>query len=150
MHEQVMRMIETLETPGNRLRTGLLLVPPSRLAEAGDIAARLLADVEDIAQRALDAVPPGSRYVNLSATRIEEWLNDIVEKTTGQQRALVVHLDLLLAGVPQSERNEVWQYVRHGMPHRRRVLIVAMPEGAEHLLPRVSEWEEAGRCARWE
>ena len=149
MHKQAMKMIERLETPGNRLRTGLLLVPPTQLAKAGEIAARLLADVEDIAQVALEAVPAGSRYVSLSASRVEEWIDWISNKPTGQARALVVHLDLLLAGLKEDERAEVWRYVRNSMPHRRRVLIVAMPQGAERLLPSVQQWEEAGRCARW-
>lgn len=149
MYEQAMKMIERLETPGNRLRTGLLLVPPSQLAKAGDIAAQLLANAEDIAQVALEAVPAGSRYVSLSASRVEEWLDKISNKSTGQARALVVNLDLLLAGITEDERAEVWRYVRNSMPYRRRVLIVAMPQGAERLLPPVQEWEEAGRCVRW-
>lgn len=149
MHERVMKMLEVLETPGNRLKTGLLLAPPLQLARAEEIAARLLADVEDIAQIARKAVPAGSRYVGLGASRIGQWLDDISQKSTGQKRALVVNLDLLLAGVPESERAEVWRHVQRGMPHRRRVLLVLMPGGAEHLLPSLQEWEKAGRCAWW-
>lgn len=148
MHEQALEMIEQLETPGNRLKTGLLLIPPAKLSKAEDIAAHLLADVEDIAQMALEAVPVGSQYANLSASRIAGWLDAISEKTTGQRRALVVNLDLLLAGISESARAEVWQHLRNGMPYRRRVVVVAMPEGAEHLLPHVEEWEKLGRCAR--
>ncbi|GIV17512.1 MAG: hypothetical protein KatS3mg022_2947 [Armatimonadota bacterium] len=148
MHERVLKMIENLETPGNRLKTGLLLVPPSRLAQAEEIAARLLADVEDIAQIARNAVPQASRYAGLGASRIGQWLDDISQQSTGQKRALVVNLDLLLAGVSESERAQVWYHVRQGMPHRRRVVLVLMPDGAEHLLPPLQEWEKTNRCAR--
>lgn len=148
MNEQVNQMIDSLETPGNRLKTGLLLLPTAQLAKVDEVAARLLAEVEDIAQMALQAVPTGSRYANLSASRIEEWLNAISQKTTGQRRALVVNLDLLLSGVSEAERADVWRYVLFSMPYRPRVLLVAMPETAEHLLPKVEEWEAAGRCAR--
>jgi hypothetical protein len=104
--------------------------------------------VEDIAQKALNAVPEGSRYASLSASRIGQWLDDISQECSGQKRALVVNLDLLLAGVSERERAEVWYHVRQGMPHRRRVVLVLMPDGAEHLLPPLQEWEKTNRCAR--
>lgn len=125
------------------LHTRTRLHAPSQPASA-----RLLADVEDIAQIARNAVPQASRYAGLSASRIGQWLDDISQRSTGQKRALVVNLDLLLAGVSESERAQVWYHVRQGMPHRRRVVLVLMPDGAEHLLPSLQEWEKTNRCAR--
>ncbi|MEW5877253.1 MAG: hypothetical protein AB1751_04195 [Acidobacteriota bacterium] len=149
MLEQAQEMIELLEKPGNRLRTGLLLVPPSRLEKAGEIAAHLLADIEDIAEMALKAIPPGSNFACLSARRIEEWLDQISYKATGQKRALVINLDLLLAGVGEKERAEVWHFAKTGMPYRPRVLIVMVPAIAGLVLPALDEWNRAGRCVSW-
>mgnify|MGYP001067205769 CR=1 FL=1 len=149
MREQVLNWLESLEAPGNRLRTGLLLISPAHLARVAEIASYLLATPEDIAQMALKQLPPGARYASLSATSISKWLDEISQKHTGQRRALVVNLDLLLAGISEDERNQVWTFVKDSMPYRPRVVIIAMPEGAKHLLPQVEDWETAGRCMRW-
>jgi|YNPNPStandDraft_1061719.scaffolds.fasta_scaffold61950_2 hypothetical protein len=150
MNNEVERMIEALEVPGTRLRTALLLVPGSMLHKFEDIAALIKATPEDIVQKALDSVPEGSHYVNLSAERIEQWLDAISQRNTGSLRALVANLDLLLAGVDSKERQQVWLFVRDSMPYRRRLLLIAMPEDAKQLLPpSLEEWQTAGRCARW-
>lgn len=147
MYEQAMKLIEMLETPGNRLKTGLLLVPASHLTKANDIAVQLLADLEDIATTALEAVPNGSRYANLNASQIGQWLDDVSRKPTGHRRALVINLDLLLARLPAKDRAEVWDYLRYGMPYRPRVLIIVMPEEAKDVLPDVKQWENVQKCA---
>jgi len=149
MREQVQKWIESLEAPGNRLRTGLLLISPAHLGRVAEIASCLLATPEDIAQMALEHLPPGARYASLRATRINMWLHEISQKETGQRRALVVNLDLLLAGVSEGERRQVWTSLKDSMPHRRRVVIIAMPEGAKPLLPQVEDWQAAERCALW-
>jgi len=149
MREQVLNWVESLEATGNRLRTGLLLIAPAQCSRVEEIASHLLATPEDIVQMALEQLPPGACYAGLTATGIKGWLDEISNKQTGQRRALVVNLDLLLAGISQEERRQVWTFVKDSMPNRRRVMIIAMPEGATLLLPQVDDWEAAGRCTRW-
>lgn len=149
MREKLLRTLEELERPGVRIRTCLFLVPSAQLPGLEDIARSLLADLEDIRDCALASVPDGSAFVPLNAANIGSWLDTISNRRTGQKRVLVANLDLLLAGVSEAERAQVWLHIYQGMAYRQRLVLVAMPEKSGDLIPNLRQWEQGRRCFTW-
>ncbi len=146
MTDAVQKMIEQLEEPGLRVRTGLIVVPSSRLQRVRDLAARLNAAAEDVVEAVLKDIPDGASTANLSSSGIQDALDKISEKQSGHRRVFVENLDLLLSAVKETERNEVWWFILNSMPYRRRVTVVVMPQEAKEILPDIGTWEQQGRC----
>ncbi len=149
MTDAVQKMIEHLEEPGLRVRTGILLASPSDLDRAEEISARLNATPEDMAQELLHLLPAGTRYANLSVERVLEVIDVISNRSQGSRLALLLHLDLLISALDKTACEEVWYRYLYALPHRRRVLIALMPEQYAVLPHNIAELEAVRRCARW-
>jgi len=118
-----------------RCRTGILLLPPSQLPEALNIAARLGLDAVDYAQRVIRSVPPGAKFVPLTAESEEARMDAVAEDPLGTDVVLVYNFDLAVAKLDTRQRALLWNTLRERLPHCRRALVLAMPLGAHRLLP---------------
>lgn len=150
MGERVQRLIDLLETPGQRVRTGVILVPAQKLAQAENLAVALNATLEDIAEQLLRSLPSDTRFADLSAQRISSLLDTISNRREGHLRALIYNLDLLLSGVDSPVREQVWHHFLHGMLHRPRILLALMPSEAKSLLPNEASHHQSARVVSWE
>jgi hypothetical protein len=143
---------EYLRTRMLRSRTGLLLVPPNQLGDVLEIAARLGIDLVDYAQVILASLPPEAKRAGISIHAEQARLDEIANASTGTDAVLVAQFDLALARLPREDRGPLWRMLREGFAHRRRALILLMPEGATRLLPEGSEWDawqDGKRIAAW-
>ena len=135
-----------------RTRTGLLLVPPSRLPDVPEIAARLGVDSVDYARVILESLPPGAKRAGITADAEQARLDSIAEAPDGTDVVLVGQFDLAVSRLTMADRGRLWRVLREGFAHRRRALLVVMPLGAAHLLPEGAEWDawqDGQRVARW-
>lgn len=145
------QMVALLRGHRLRCRTAILLVSPSQIAEALNIAARLGLDAVDYHEVLVRSLPPGAKFVPLTAASEETRLDTIAEQPVGADAVLVYNFDLAVAKLEHRQRALLWSTLRDRLPHRRRALVLAMPLGAERLLPADGElvgWQE-GRLAAW-
>jgi hypothetical protein len=143
---------EYLRTRMLRSRTGLLLVPPNQLGDVLEIAARLGVDLVDYAQVILASLPPEAKWAGITLDAEQARLDEIANAPSGNDVVLVAQFDLALARLPIADRGPLWRVLREGFAHRRRALILVMPEGATRLLPEGSEWDawqDGKRIATW-
>ncbi len=117
-------------------RTGIWLMPVAMLGKEPDHAARLNLDAVDIRAPLLESLPdPEVRFLGLSGDKVLQLLDHICEHAKGSNCILVYNVDLLLARLRMQERIYVWSQLYNAFPHRKRALLIVMPEGADHLLP---------------
>jgi hypothetical protein len=143
-------LIELLQKKMLRIRTGIWLMPVSMLGKEADHAARLNIDAVDIRDLLLNSLPQNTRYLGLNSDRIIHLLQEISDQIQGSECLLVSNLDVLLAKLSYSDVCYVWQYLFDTFPNRRHALILAMPEGASHLLPEytsIKTWNKDKRLA---
>jgi len=133
-----------------RVRTGLWLLPVQLLQDMPNEAARLGIEAVDCARRLLAELPTDTRFVGLNSARIIELLDVICLQNQSGDCLLIFNLDLLVARLRQRERNEVWMHLYSSFSHRSRGLLIAMPQGANALLPGgngLTAWRRDGRLA---
>lgn len=133
-----------------RVRTGIWLLPASRLPDAANEAARYNVPSRDLPRLVLAALPEGARVLGLTSGGDLERLLDGLTDTPDASCLLVLNLDLLLARLPLRDRQQVWDKLHRGLPRRRCALLLAMPVGAMELLPSESQldaWTREGRLA---
>jgi hypothetical protein len=137
---------------GNRLihRTGIWLMPVNMLGKEPNHAARLNLDAVDIRATLLESLPEDTRFLDLSGDKVVQLLDHICEHDKGSSCLLVSNVDLLLARLRLQERVYVWGQLYNAFPHRKRALVIVMPEGADHLLPGLAalkSWNSDKRLA---
>lgn len=141
-------LIPRLRGPTLRVKTGLWLAAKEVVKQAADHAARLGISCIDIRARLLGDLPADTRFTGLTAFRVVALLDGICDGNTGTDCVLVENLDLLLARLRALERTEVWEHLYAAHAHRKRALLLLMPNTAKHLLPsseKLTAWREDGR-----
>jgi len=131
-------------------RTGIWLLPVNMLGKEPDQAARLNLDAVDIRTALLGGLPEGTRVLRLSGDKVLQLLGTICESPKGSNCLLVYNVDLLLARLPMQARSYVWNQLYSSFPHRKHALLIAMPEGANQLLPppaALKSWNSDKRLA---
>jgi len=116
-------------------RTGIWLMPINMLGKEPDHAARLNLDAIDIRTPLLESLPEGTRFLGLSGDKVVQLLDHICEHAKGSSCLLVYNVDLLLARLRLQDRIYVWSQLYNAFPHRKRALVIVMPDGADQLLP---------------
>jgi hypothetical protein len=147
---EVAELLSRLRSHSLRNRVGLWLLPPGEWEQIEDIAARLAIDAADARQIWLDRLPADARFAALSADKLLSLLDELSEQPGYSDCLLLYNFDLLLAGLTYEGQQEIWRTLRQIFPHRRRVLLLVMPEQAGELLPRSSDlaaWRSEGRLA---
>lgn len=82
----------------------------------------------------------------LTAESEETRLDRIAEESQGADAVLIYNLDLAVAKLDARQRALLWTALRERLPHRRRALVLAMPLGANRLLPSENElaaWKDS-------
>ena len=131
----VRELIAFLRRHTLRTRVGVWCMPLSYIGQEHDVAALLNLEAVDVRQPVLDALPVGTRYVNLTFEKVLEALDSIASRAGQTDCAFVYNLDLLLAGLTRDDRQRVWESLGDGLPYRTRALLLAMPETASRMLP---------------
>lgn len=142
-------LVTALRAPSLRVRTGLWLMRLAEIGQERNEAARQGIEAVDLRANLLARLPPDAGYTGLSSQVFLELCEAVTQQPGAGDCALVYNIDLLLARLTRQERREVWQDLYQALPHRRRVLLLAMPETATELLPEGLEmWVSARRLAR--
>jgi hypothetical protein len=143
-------VIHTLRHGGLRVRTALYLLPPEQLARLPDRAARLGIQLVDVRQPLLSAIVSDQRFLQLSLRDFIEALDALCQNSRANDCLLVANCDLILARLSPQDRREAWETLFRGFPYRSRALLLAMPDGADLLLPgeqELAHWRQEGRLA---
>jgi len=143
------KLIELLSGPSLRCRTGILLVERRHVGQERDIAAKLGMDSGDYQQLLLKSLPEGSTFVDISVDSEIARLDELMCSRSGTPSVLVYSLDLALTKLDSADREKFWDSVFNRLPNRRRSLIITMPESAEVILPRLEQWEQDERIAKY-
>ena len=142
-------LVESLRTTRFQHRTGVALLPQQHLGREATLAARLDIDAVDLRAWVLERLQPGQRWLDLTLHRLAwEYLRAIAAEPHPGGCVLVANVDLFLAGLPMEQRRECWRYLFRAL-RPDRGLILALPDGAEHLFPADERraWEIASRLA---
>jgi len=143
-------LVEYLRRRTARTHVGLWLMPLNRIGHEAEIAVHLGVQALDIGSYYHDKLPPGAEFVRLTAKRVMETLYDIASSIGQSDCVLVYNIDLILSGVKDEERQQIWQELFNRFPGRARVLLIAIPDTAIHLLPSESllrKWIDDSRLA---
>lgn len=141
-------LLSALRSPTTRLRTGLWLASPQDLTAITDIGARLGVGTVDLRQQILSRLQPGQRFLGIGEDDFVLLIDEIIHTPLTYDARLLYHLDLLLARFTRAQRDDIWDRLYQGLPHRPHALILAMPHTADHLLPvssQLATWRMEGR-----
>lgn len=147
-------LVRQLRQQIHRSKTGILLVPPHALGHEADIAAQLNVQHVDFVERLLACVPSCSDCVDITIGGLVKELDAIANGGSGLDCVLVAQIDVAVTKLAHPERSRFWLRLLGEFPHRRKGLIVGVPdvEGGIELLQdqRVRQpWLDAERMARW-
>lgn len=148
--EAARELVERLGKQKQRNRVGLWLAERDYCERAGNIAAQLGIDSEDIRSRYLERLPDGARFSGLTAGKIINLLDDTSQQSGYSNCVLIYNLDLLLAKLGFEDRRNVWHSLWQSFPYRRRALLLLIPDRAGQLVPSASElaiWRREERLA---
>ncbi|GAP17320.1 hypothetical protein [Levilinea saccharolytica] len=136
-------LVELLSSGQLRVATGIWLLPIEYVGKEEEEAYRLGLEPVDLRNRLLQSLEPGTKYASLSADTIFRLVNDVSQEYGDWAGALIYNLDLLLARLNTEERSLIWQDLFAALPHRRRGVLITLPETASNLLPQeemLNQW----------
>jgi hypothetical protein len=132
-------------------RTGIIELPIKSLGIEGDIAVGLNAGHFDICKLKVNQAQPGRTRLGL---RWDGIVNDLespmADLSIPGYCVWISSVDVLLAGIPHSDRLHFWEFMRLAF-RPPRGLLMSMPEKATHILSNEERtlWVEYGRLSRW-
>lgn len=147
-------LVRRLQSEEFRCRTGILLVPQTHIGREAEIAVRLNVQYEDLTNRLLQTVPPGSGYLNLTLESLFDQLDDIANSSAGMGCVLVAQIDVAVMKLNSHERARLWRDLLTNFPHRRKAMVIGIPgcmDGIRVLQEQsiMEEWVHAERMAIW-
>jgi len=140
-------LVDLLSGPTLRCRTGILLLPKKLLGQEANIAARLGMDAVDYREVLVASLPSGTSFVDIDQDTEFARLDHLTTDVAGSPCFLVCNMDLALAKLDHSARGQFWDAFLHKLSRRPRAPILAMPDSAEHLLPKLDLWDREERIA---
>lgn len=129
-------LMELLSSGQLRVATGVWLLPKEYVGQEVEEAYRLGLEPVDLRNRLLQSLETGTKYANLSAEKIFRLVDDVSQEYGDWAGALIYNLDLLIARLNTEEQTMIWQDLFTALPHRRRGVLLTLPESAVNLLPR--------------
>jgi hypothetical protein len=141
-------LVEYLRRRTARTHVGLWLMPLNKIGHEAETAVHLGVQALNIGLYIHDKMPPGAEFVRLSAKKVVETLDEVASSNGQSDCVLVYNFDLLISGVKDEERQQIWQDLFNRFPGRARVLLIAIPDTATHLLPSESllkKWKDDSR-----
>jgi hypothetical protein len=118
-----------------RTNIGVWFLPLSAAGVEADLAVRLGVESVDIAQYYRSTLDPRTEFARLSASRLFNTLDQIASTESFNDCVLIYHFDLLLAGLKEADRNQIWQDIYNRLPNRKRALLIAIPDTSIQLFP---------------
>jgi hypothetical protein len=144
-------LVEYLRRRTGRTHVGLWLIPLKKIGHEEEIAIHLGVEALDVGKYLHDKLPLGADFVRLSTKKVLETLDSIASSIGQYDCVLIYNMDLLLAGVSDEERHQIWQELYSRFSNRTRALLIAIPETATRLFPSESlleKWQHDSRFAR--
>lgn len=137
-----------------RCRTGILFLPDLCLGREAEVAARLGIQHVDLAAYVLERVPVGGKFLNLSAGKIFDHLDDIANAHSGMDVVLIANADIAVMRLTSADRAQLWESLLKDFPNRKKALLLAIPEHKDGIRvlqeePLRHTWEQAGRLGKW-
>jgi len=132
-------------------RTGILELPVKSLGLEGDFAVGLNVGHGDICRWKVDRVQAGRTRIGLRWDGIVSDLESITADLSIPGYCIwISNVDVLLAGIPHSDRSRFWEFMRIAF-RPPRGLLLSMPEKATHILSSEERalWLEYGRLSIW-
>jgi hypothetical protein len=143
-------VVQLLRSKTLRNSVGLWLIPLKLLGQERDQAALLSIGHIDIREYLLTSLPKDTRFSGLNGDRLIELLDEICARKHGMDCLLIYHFDLLISRLAHADRQKLWEQLYDGFPHRRRSLLITMPDQAANLLPPIEilqVWQQENRLA---
>jgi len=143
-------LVEHLKRGNSRTNVGIWRMPLNKIGQEADIAFRLSVEAIDVSAYYRSTLAPNTEYARLSVTRLFDVLDAIASNRGSCDCVLIYSFDLLLAGLKEEDRNQIWQDLYNRFPNRERALLIAIPETANHLLPledMLEKWKKDGRLS---
>jgi hypothetical protein len=132
-------------------RTGILELPLTSLGLEGDFAVGLNVGHCDICSWKVDQVGAGRTRIGLRWDRIVSDLESLTADLSIPGYCIwISSVDVLLAGIPHSDRSRFWEFMRIAF-RPPRGLLLSIPEKATHILSSEERelWFEYGRLSIW-
>jgi hypothetical protein len=120
------------------------------VGQEADKTAGLAVTPVDARRPILDGLLPGQTRLNLRPGTVVDALDALIDHYLPTDCGLVLHLDLLLAALNATARDEAWDLLYSHLPHRGRALLLTVPADAAHLLPgstALDQWRKEERLA---
>jgi|GEM_PF-3429376 len=133
-----------------RSRTAILLLAPSVVGREREVAARLQVDAVTYVDLLLSSAPAGARTLGIAVDREERRLDAVASCEQGADVVLVADFDVALARLTSSERERLWSDLYAHFGHRRRALLLGVPQAARDLQPceaALADWRRGSRVA---
>ncbi len=147
-NDKVDALFEVLKN--NRSRVGIWLVPAEHHGQEAAVAIYTASIAVDLTKLYLAGLADDARFSALAPDRLSDLVAAIFAGG-GNTRAIGYNLDLLLARLTSDQRAEFWNMALSGHPNPPRMLILMLPQLADHLLPQgfwMEQWEKAGKLLR--
>lgn len=145
-------LVQLLQRPVLRIRTGIVLLPIAMLGHERELAARLAIEVVDWRTWKLDSLRSDSNHLGLTSETILKDMREIVEDVTFPGNCLwIFNADLALSALCYNERLRFWDFL-YSTFKSHRGLLFSLPAQASNLLPTENRtiWENNERLTRWE
>jgi hypothetical protein len=110
-----------------RTKTGLVFWPASLWRDVHGVAAALDATPVSLAARLLQRLPANARAVPLDVESLFAEVSAVADERQGGDVAWVFDVDVLLAKLPEAERERFWEAAFDRLPHRARAVLLALP-----------------------
>jgi hypothetical protein len=130
-------------------RVGLWLLPADCLGNEENEAARLIIASLDMSKLLIENLPADTSFVGIGIDTILMLLDQAVDRAT-MDCCLIYNFDLLISRLDHENRHALWRQLWGGFPHRKRALLITMPDQATNLLPppeTLKQWRSERRLA---
>jgi hypothetical protein len=130
-----LELVEYLRRHTMRSNVAVWRIPLSGVGFEADLAVQLGVELVDITQHYRSCLAQGTEFARLSASKLFDALDQIASSEGFSDCVLVYNLDLLLAGLKEADREQIWQDLYNRLPNRKRALLITIPDTATHLFP---------------
>jgi hypothetical protein len=139
---ELKKAVELLRSPVLRVKVGLWLMPIEYLGQEEDEAVRLGVEAIDFRKHVLAVLPPTAESTGLTPVKLFEMVDNISQMDGIYDVVLLYNFDLLLARLTTEGRSQFWQDFFITLVHRKRGVLLVVPETAKQLLPPDDELDQ--------
>lgn len=144
-------LVDLITSSQLRVSTGLWLFPLEYIGNEEDEAHRLGIEPIDIRTRLLQSLPEGTRFSGLTPDSIFGLIEKVSQEPGDWPGVMIYNLDLLISRLSSTDQAIIWQDLFTALPHRRRGILLIIPETAENLIPNkaiINELTKENRITR--